>query len=106
MLFGDAEIREYENTCIDPIVLAIIKRLWESKSNASKWLTKCIEYENDYKAKNVSLKASIDWQREKINTLELENRKLKDDIEELEFKYRQAEDKLSDQEEIVRWARK
>ena len=81
MLFGIPEIKEYEKTCTDPYVLAIIKKLWEARSNAAKW-------NNGYV---------------KLN---LENKKLKDDIEELEFQYRQSEDKLSDQEEIVRFAKK
>ncbi len=37
MLFGIPEIKEYEKTCTDPYVLAIIKKLWESRSNAAKW---------------------------------------------------------------------
>lgn len=37
MLFGIPEIKEYEKTCTDPYVLAIIKKLWEAKSNAAKW---------------------------------------------------------------------
>jgi hypothetical protein len=36
MLFGIPEIQEYEKTCTDPYVLAIIKKLWESRSTCAK----------------------------------------------------------------------
>jgi hypothetical protein len=49
MLFGIPEIIEYEKTCTDPYVLAIIKKLWESRSTCAKQQEYIVrlEYKNE-----------------------------------------------------------
>lgn len=81
MLFGIPEIQEYEKTCTDPYVLAIIKKLWESKNNAAKW-------NNAY------------------NELHIENKKLETQIEEVISKNTLLEDNLEDARAAIRYARK
>lgn len=62
MLFGIPEIIQYEKLCTNEYVLAIIKRLWQARSNAAKW--------ND-----------------KVNKLEIENANLRNDINMLKSMY-------------------
>ena len=57
-LFGMPEIAEYEKTCTDPIVLAIIKRLHETRSANARW--------ND---SNNELRAECAKQRDALNTI-------------------------------------
>lgn len=47
MLFGIPEIQEYEKTCTDPYVLAIIKKLWESRKTCAKQQSYIVELERD-----------------------------------------------------------
>lgn len=47
MLFGITEIQEYEKTCTDPYVLAIIKKLWESRKTCAKQQEYIFKLESD-----------------------------------------------------------
>lgn len=49
MLFGIPEIQEYEKTCTDPYVLAIIKKLWDSRRTCAKQQEYIVKLEGDIK---------------------------------------------------------